>query len=204
MSQRILLAVLALVFVVSACGPCEGCSDMADKEAALEEREAALEEREAALEEREAALEEREAVLSETEAEDAATMEEEAEPADDIDHPIRLGAHNLTLQWISWEEPGTAEVTYEGTDRYRIVGEQRSTDNDDYLTIDGVLSPKDEKTFVFEGKIAYRVSHNNGGEVCVKEGPLHFRNSGQRKYWRLREKTNCEGGMLTDYIDIYF
>lgn len=198
MSPRIILSVLVLAFLQWSCGPCEGCTAMAEKEEALAEREAALEEREAALAEREAAIAEWQVEQPSPEPDDA--IEEQTT----VEHPIRLGAHNLTLQWISWDEPGKAEVTFEGGNRYRIVGEQRSKENDDYLTIDGTLIPQDERTFQFEGRIAYQVSHNNGGEVCVKEGPLHFKASGKRKYWRLQEKTNCEGGMLTDYVDIYF
>ena len=197
MSQRIFLSLLAIAFIQWSCGPCEGCSAMTEKEEALAEREAALDEREAALEEREAAI-------AEWKVEEVPAEEEETGEKEALEHPIRLGSHRLTLQWISWEDPGTAEVSYEGDNRYRIVGEQRSVDNDDYLTINGTLTPKDERTFIFDGTIAYQVSHNNGGEVCVKEGPLHFRASGQRQYWRLQEKTNCEGGMVTDYVDIYF
>ena len=121
-----------------------------------------------------------------------------------VDHPIRLGKHNITLQWISWDHPGTVNVSNQGDGSYKITGGQQSKENDDYLTIDGSIQFDTEKSFVFQGELEYRVSHNNGGEPCIKTGPLHFRATGSRKYWRMKEKTNCEGGMLTDYVDIYF
>lgn len=203
MSKRILISLtFILSLVIISCGPCENCERMAERETALTEREAAVAEREAELEQREAALPAQENDSNET-------VDDSTSPAADegnlnVEHPIRLGTHNITLQWIGWDHPGTAEVSLEADNRYRILGEQRSKENDDYLTIDGSLVQQDERTFIFDGKVEYRVSHNNGGEPCVKTGPLHFRQSGQRKYWRMQEKTNCEGGMLTDYVDIYF
>ena len=205
MTHKIIFPVLALAIALWYCGPCEGCQEMADKQEALNEREAALEEREAALAQREAALDAAED--EETVEDDSMSTEGVITPGDVVienDPPIRLGSHNITLQWISWDHPGTAEVSFVNKDLYKIVGEQRSKENDDFLRIDGTLRPQDERTFLFDGRIEYQVSHNNGGEVCVKTGPLHFKASGTRKYWRLQEKTNCEGGMLTDYIDIYF
>ena len=173
---------------------------MAEREATLAEKEEALAAREAELEERLAALD------SDTSPVEEPTTEKNADtPATEAgDHPIRLGTHNITLQWISWDYPGSSQVTLAEDGRYQIFGEQFSRENDDFLRIFGFLTPQDERTLLFDGKIEYRVSHNNDGEVCVKEGPLHFKASGKRQYWRLQEMTNCEGGMLTDYIDIYF
>ena len=203
MSTRFLVPfILLLTFMLVSCGPCENCEKMAERETALTEREAAIAEHEAVLELREAALATPEYVSEE--AADDSTPPNADKASLNAEHPIRLGTHNITLQWIGWDHPGTAEVSLEADNRYRIVGEQRSKENDDYLTIDGSLVQQDERTFIFDGTVEYRVSHNNGGEPCVKTGPLHFRQSGQRKYWRMQEKTNCEGGMLTDYVDIYF
>lgn len=200
MSLRSILLLAVILLMYSSCGPCEGCEKMAAREQALDEREKTLAEREAELEDELATLEQE--VTQEV---DVSVSAKEDQAASVItDHPIRLGTHNITLQWISWEKPGMAEVTFINRDRYKIIGEQRSQENDDYLRIDGTLVPQDDRTFLFEGEIEYMVSHNNGGEPCVKTGPLHFKASGQRKYWRMQEKTNCEGGMLTDYVDIYF
>ena len=56
---------------------------------------------------------------------------------------------------------------------------------------------------MFEGKIETRVAYNNHGEVCVKTGKQIFYGKGDRKYYRLQNMENCEGGRLVDYVDIY-
>ena len=117
---------------------------------------------------------------------------------------IREGKHNFTLHWISWDHPGKVTITRIGDSLYSVEGKQLSRTNDDYINIEGELKAMDRKMLVFEGEIRYRVETNNGGEPCVKKGPLHFQVTQNRQYWRLQEMNNCEGGGLVDYIDIYF
>ncbi len=113
-----------------------------------------------------------------------------------------LGRHMLSLQWISWEHFGNANVTRTGG-VYRIKGEQKGRGNDDFVTIDGVVKSIDEKEFVFDGKIVTRVSHIAEGAECKREGEFTFRITGKRKYWRLMQMDNpCDP--VTDYVDIYF
>lgn len=117
-----------------------------------------------------------------------------------------LGKHRLTLQWISWDHPGSAEVAEEGG-ALRLRGEQRSKEkgeaSGDYLKIDGVIQDVTAKSFVFSGRIETRVSHIAGGKVCVREGRMTFRISGKRRYYRLKEMDNpCD--VATDYVDLYF
>lgn len=117
---------------------------------------------------------------------------------------IREGQHSFTLQWIGWEKPGTVDISLLANDTYTIKGQQQSDENDDYVSIDGELTVLDEKTLRFTGKLVSRVSYLNGGEACARESPVHFKITGNRKYWRLQEKYNCEGDGTLDYIDIYF
>lgn len=137
-----------------------------------------------------------------TEAETTELQTEAAED-EDIDHPIRPGKHSFTLQWISWEEPGTVLVEFLAENQYKVVGRQDG-DNGDFARINGVLAYEGNQVFQFDGQLSSRVSYVNGGEVCEKTGPVHFRATGTRKYWRLQEKENCEGGNVVDYFDIYF
>lgn len=127
---------------------------------------------------------------------------------DKADNPpkftIREGAHSLSLQWISWEELGEAEIRSLGDNTYSITGEQRNPDNNDYLKINGTLEPISDKKLIFEGTIESQISHLNQGEPCVKEGIKIFESTKNRKYWRMQDMENCEGGMVTDYVDIYF
>lgn len=113
-----------------------------------------------------------------------------------------LGRHKLSLQWISWDYFGTANVT-NGRGVYRIKGEQKGRGNSDFVKIDGVIKSIDAKEFVFDGTIITQVSHNNGGAACTREGEFTFKITGKRKYWRLQQMDNpCDP--VTDYVDIYF
>lgn len=115
-----------------------------------------------------------------------------------------LGRHLVSLQWISWDYFGRANVTQRRGVLY-LKGEQkgRGESSGDYLKIDGVVTRVDAKEFKFDGKITVRVSHINGGAPCEREGEMTFRITGKRKYWRLMEMDNpCD--TATDYVDIYF
>ncbi|MEO8933367.1 MAG: hypothetical protein ABI295_03595, partial [Xanthomarina sp.] len=46
---------------------------------------------------------------------------------------IREGKHSLTLQWISWDTPGSVEITKNTIGTYSLTGEQKSTENKDYI-----------------------------------------------------------------------
>ena len=113
-----------------------------------------------------------------------------------------LGRHKLSLQWISWDYFGTANVVNdEGV--YRLKGEQKGRGNSDLLTVEGVITSIDAKEFEFDGKIVTQISHINGGETCVREGTFTFRITGKRKYWRMQQIDNpCD--VAADYVDIYF
>ena len=113
-----------------------------------------------------------------------------------------VGAHRLSLQWISWDYFGKATVT-EKNGSLLIKGEQRGRGNDDYVTMDGVITRVDAKEFTFEGDITTRVSHINKGEPCKRSGEMTFRATGNRRYWRLQQMNNpCDEA--ADYVDIFF
>ncbi len=113
-----------------------------------------------------------------------------------------LGKHKLSLQWISWDYFGTATVTNKNGVLY-LKGEQKQRGGKDYLKIDGTITSLDKTEFTFDGTIEMRISHNNNGEACKREGEMTFAVKGKRKYWRLQEMDNpCDG--VTDYVDIYF
>jgi len=113
-----------------------------------------------------------------------------------------LGRHKLSLQWISWDHFGTANVTKNAA-IYSIKGSQKGRGNSDFVTIDGMIVSIDAKQFVFEGKIVMQVSHINGGKPCERQGDFTFKITGKRKYWRMMEMDNpCDEA--TDYVDIYF
>lgn len=113
-----------------------------------------------------------------------------------------LGAHRLSLQWISWDYFGRAVVT-ETNGVLKINGEQKGRGNNDYLKIDGVITVVDTNEIKFDGTIVTKVSHINEGKPCTREGEMTFWITKNRKYWRLKEMDNpCDP--VTDYVDIFF
>lgn len=113
-----------------------------------------------------------------------------------------LGVHRFSLQWISWNYFGKATITEKNGSLF-IKGEQRGRGNDDYVTMDGVITRVDAKEFIFDGEIITRVSHINKGELCKRTGEMIFRATGNRQYWRLQQIDNpCD--QAADYVDIFF
>jgi hypothetical protein len=112
------------------------------------------------------------------------------------------GRHKISLQWISWDYFGVANVTNRGG-VYSLKGEQKGRKSTDFVTVDGVITSIDAKEFKFDGKIVTQVSHIFGGKPCTREGEMTFRITGKRKYWRLQSIDNpCDG--VADYVDIFF
>jgi hypothetical protein len=113
-----------------------------------------------------------------------------------------LGRHRISLQWISWNYFGAANVKQIGGVLY-LKGEQKQRDGTDFVKVNGTITEINAKDFKFDGTIVTRVSHINGGKPCTREGEMTFKITGSRKYWRLMEMDNpCEG--VTDYVDIFF
>lgn len=113
-----------------------------------------------------------------------------------------VGKHMLSLQWISWDYFGSVDVTKEGENRYRCVGQQLDRDHEgDYVKIDGYLSVVDNVTLEFEGTIKMKIYHLNGGEEYVRDGKYIFLSTQGRKYWRMQDMTGPDGEL--DYVDIY-
>lgn len=115
---------------------------------------------------------------------------------------IKAGTHPITLQWIGWDKPGQASVTPLGNGWYNISGRQIN-DKKEYLNIEGKIKRVSEKELEFNGTVETLVQGNNGGKPCIKKGLQHFTATGSRKYFRMKDMQNCEGGALVDYVDIY-
>jgi hypothetical protein len=115
----------------------------------------------------------------------------------------REGKHLFSLHWISWQKFGNVNIKKISTKKYSIKGSQKD-DKGNYVTIDGILIPVVKGKLSFIGEIVTRTSGNNNGIACVKKGTYTFLCSPDRKYWRLQEMENCEGGSLVDYVDIFF
>jgi hypothetical protein len=112
------------------------------------------------------------------------------------------GKHKLSLQWISWDYFGSADVKI-SKGVYSIKGEQQGRESTDHVRVEGFITSISAKAFTFDGTIVTQVSHINGGKPCERRGEMTFRITGKRKYWRLQQIDNpCEA--VADYVDIYF
>ncbi|HEX7366149.1 MAG TPA: hypothetical protein VF273_03580 [Pelobium sp.] len=119
-----------------------------------------------------------------------------------INKDKRGGIHPITLQWIGWNKPGYADVKPLEGDWYSISGLQKNKQGD-FLRIKGKIRRINEKELLFNGTIITKVKYNNNGKECVKNGVQTFYAKGNRDYFRLQDMSNCEGGMLVDYVDIF-
>lgn len=111
------------------------------------------------------------------------------------------GKHSLTLQWISWEKPGTVLFKKIAKGKYKVSGSQKL--KNDYLKIEGTITQVTDLELTFDGTIRYRSAIINNGEECVKTGKQMFLSINKRKYWRMQNMLNCDANS-TDYVDIYF
>lgn len=137
-------------------------------------------------------------------AQDTVAAKEQEQPADTPagnNLPDISGTHNLTLQWISWDRPGKAQIKKTGENTYTIKGSQ--TGNNQKLEIDGNLKMITPLELEFDGTIITKSTISNV-EPCVKKGKQTFLSTKGRKYWRLQNMASCTGGGVVDYIDIYF
>lgn len=116
--------------------------------------------------------------------------------------PQGAGRHAITLQWVGWDKPGTALLVPSDDGWYSIEGTQ-SNEEMARLVIKGKIRRISSKELEFDGIIETTVPYNNGGEPCIKEGKQRFYAKGNRKYYRMQQMLNCEGGNLVDYVDIY-
>ena len=108
------------------------------------------------------------------------------------------GKHGLTLQWISWEKPGTIHFTKVSNNTYTVSGSQKN--GKDYLRVEGEIVQISDKKLQFEGTVESFIQSNGG--KCLRTGPQTFLVTQNRKYWRMQNMVECFG--LTDYVDIYF
>jgi hypothetical protein len=115
----------------------------------------------------------------------------------------RVGKHLFSLHWISWEKFGSVDIKKVKTNTFSIKGSQKDNKGN-YVTIDGILIPVEKGKLSFSGEIVTKASGNNNGIACEKKGNYTFLCTPGRKYWRLQEMENCEGGFLVDYVDIFF
>ena len=108
----------------------------------------------------------------------------------------------ITLQWISFEQPGRGHVAV--TERNGLVhlrGSQTQDRGAGRVDLDGDVLSIGARSFTFRGRISIENSPDPDRE-CLREGTYEFRATGTRRYWRLQNIEACDG--LADYVDIYY
>lgn len=111
------------------------------------------------------------------------------------------GNSGLTLQWISWDHRGQVNVREVGEMIY-LNGEQRARDGSSAIvSLSGGVSEIGKDYFILQGSLTIQNTPDEGRD-CELAGPMEFRVTQNRKYWRLRKFEWCDD--LTDYVDIYF
>jgi len=105
----------------------------------------------------------------------------------------------VTLQWISWDQRGTANARWKG-ERLLLTAAQAKT-GAGRLFLDGQVAEIGSDYFLFRGTIRIEDAPDPGRR-CELTKEWRFAVTQNRPYWRLREFEWCDG--LTDYIDIYF
>jgi hypothetical protein len=129
------------------------------------------------------------------------TIQKHPEALPKLATPTFKGRHNVTLQWISWDNPGSVIISPSDDGWYSIKGSQ--TNNEAYLRIDGSIKPLNDRELEFNGTIEHNAHTVADGKPCVRTGNQLFKATGTRKYWRLQDMLSCDG-TTTDYVDIYF
>lgn len=114
----------------------------------------------------------------------------------------RLKANaGVTLQWIGWNQRGTAFVRENGG-TLRLTASQAAASGPGRLLLDGVVTEIGTDYFVFDGRITIADTPEIGRGCQAERSDWRFAVTQNRPYWRLRQFEWCD--RLTDYIDIYF
>lgn len=110
-----------------------------------------------------------------------------------------LANKGVTLQWLGWDQRGTANARMEGG-VLRLTAAQAKSEGG-RLLLDGAVREIGSDYFIFSGVVRITDTPDKG-RYCEQSKEWRFAVTQNRPYWRLREFEWCDG--LTDYIDIYF
>ena len=111
------------------------------------------------------------------------------------------GNSGITLQWIGWDERGTANVATGDNGTWVLRAVQQDESRDAMLLLSGEITEIGSDYFLFDGTVTIR-NTPDAGRLCSQDKIWRFGITQNRQYWRLREFEWCD--RLTDYIDIYF
>ncbi len=112
-----------------------------------------------------------------------------------------IGEHQFGVQFI-WDGYGIAQITRDEEGNLRIKGEQYSNTKEEYVLLDGIISVIDARNFNIKGSLKLFTSGCCG--LLDREIDYTFRKTGNRKYWRLKERNDlCDQYTCAYYLDIF-
>lgn len=111
-----------------------------------------------------------------------------------------IGKHDFGVQFI-WDGYGTATITEEdGT--LRIKGEQYSSSKEEYVLLEGTITILDARSISFDGHLKLFTEGCCG--LLDRRVTYTFRKTGNRKYWRLKDREDlCSQYTCAYYLDIF-
>ncbi|WP_228242230.1 hypothetical protein [Porphyrobacter sp. GA68] len=112
-----------------------------------------------------------------------------------------LNNAGVTLQWIGWNQRGSAFVREEGG-VVHLTASQVEVNGPGSLYVTGRVTEIGSDYFTFAGRIDIVNTPDRGRTCSAERADWRFAVTQNRPYWRLRDFEWCDD--LTDYIDIYF
>ncbi|MGB5555813.1 MAG: hypothetical protein WBM83_14240 [Flavobacteriaceae bacterium] len=111
-----------------------------------------------------------------------------------------VGTHKFGVQFI-YDGYGTAEISVLEGELY-LKGTQYSEDKEEYVLMEGKITVIDELNFTFEGDLKLFTEGCCG--LLDRKVSYTFRKTGNRKYYRLKERDDlCSQYTCAYYLDIF-
>lgn len=112
-----------------------------------------------------------------------------------------IGEHMFGVQFI-WDGYGSAVISRNEAGKLIVTGAQYSSNEEEYVLLNGTLRVIDERNFVITGHLKLFTADCCG--LLDRDISYTFRKTGNRKYWRLKERDElCSAYTCAYYMDIF-
>jgi len=112
-----------------------------------------------------------------------------------------IGEHMFGVQFI-WDGYGSAEISRNEEGELVIKGEQYSSNKEEYVLLEGTVTVINDKNFTITGHLKLFTEGCCG--LLDRDVTYTFRKTGNRKYWRLKEREDlCSQYTCAYYMDIF-
>lgn len=112
-----------------------------------------------------------------------------------------IGEHIFGVQFI-WDGYGSATISRDEEGKLVIKGVQYSSNKEEYVLLEGKIAVIDDKNFTITGQLKLFTEGCCG--LLDRDISYTFRKTGNRKYWRLKEREDlCSQYTCAYYMDIF-